>query len=597
MLGPALGEPTFSCHPARSKPRHIASDSLLVSRSSLRRRQAGERPRVMLIVPPYTRLRQPSLPRSAFRDIGLDTFEIMKRAGTPIGLVRIATVARNSGYEIRIVDAPFEGWNQEWVLLETADGTMLRYGLTDDQLRKRIADFDPDIVGIQCNYTVQWGNARALADLVKAMDSTIVIVGGGAHMSGDWCNALLDAPIDLIAINEADRSFTQLLDALTGVAVPADQVRGVAYRKNGKAYNSNVELGHGGKSKYVSINPHKQTLEERKSLMPLPDFGFLDMSNYGQHYHSSGERVRKNGAWAQIFSTVGCNVGCDFCYIPMINGPWRALGIDWFDQHLADLKRHGVTEVLIEDDHLLHDPLYAWEVCNVLEKHDLPWVEEGGLSLFNLIMLHLGAPLLDTLTEAERRSRNYALAIKALNQGMTARSLIKRMAESGCYSVYLAVESANQDSLTNSNKPKINTMRNATAEIVSIFTENGIQVTGGFMLGFVNPSDTPGQAPYIETLEQIERTIDYSVELMQAGMAYANPFIVTPIPGTPMGEFQRQYAVRNYDIGWSHEKATMGTGSWTAEDIEAMRLKLLVNANGKERVMKMVARGTWPVDA
>jgi radical SAM superfamily enzyme YgiQ (UPF0313 family) len=281
----------------------------------------------------------------------------------------------------------------------------------------------------------------------------------------------------------------------------------------------------------------------------------------------------------------------------MINGPWRALGIDWFDQHLADIKRHGVTEVLIEDDHLLHDPLYAWEVCSVLEKHDLPWVEEGGLSLFNLIMLHLGAPLLETLTDAEQRSRNYALAIKALKQGLTARKLIKRMAESGCYNVYLAVESANQDSLTNSNKPRINVMRAATAEIVSIFAENGIQVTGGFMLGFVNPSEQPNGEPYVETLEQIERTIDYSVELMGAGMAYANPFIVTPIPGTPMGEFQRSYAVRNYDTGWSHEKATMGTSQWTAEDIERMRLKLLVKANGKERVLKMVQRGTWPVDA
>lgn len=53
--------------------------------------------------------------------------------------------------------------------------------------------------------------------------------------------------------------------------------------------------------------------------------------------------IRKHGAWAQIFSTIGCNVNCNFCYIPKINGPWRALGLDWFDLHLADLLKQGGT--------------------------------------------------------------------------------------------------------------------------------------------------------------------------------------------------------------------------------------------------------------
>lgn len=127
--------------------------------------------------------------------------------------------------------------------------------------------------------------------------------------------------------------------------------------------------------------------------------------------------------------------------------------------------------------------------------------------------------------------------------------------------------------------------------------QHGIQVTGGFMLGFVNPPGGPGQKPFVESLELIDRTIDYAVNLMGAGMAYANPFIVTPIPGTSMWEYQRQYVVRHYDNGWSHEKATMATDQWSAEDIEKARMELLVRANGADRVREMVRRGTWPVDA
>ena len=139
----------------------------------------------------------------------------MKRAGTPIGLLRIATVARRAGYDVQIIDAPFAGWFQEHRLVQVDQGKLIRYGLSDAQLREIIETAQPDIVGIQCNYTVQWGNARALADLVKSIDPNLVLVTGGAHSSGDWKNAQLDSAFDFTLINEADLAFTLLLDALT----------------------------------------------------------------------------------------------------------------------------------------------------------------------------------------------------------------------------------------------------------------------------------------------------------------------------------------------------------------------------------------------
>jgi radical SAM superfamily enzyme YgiQ (UPF0313 family) len=536
---------------------------------------------------------EPSPERSSFRALGLDTFEVMKRAGTPIGLLRIAANARLAGFDVRIVDSPFAGWEQERRLVDLGAGSSLvRYGLDDSQLRAIIEEFEPDVVGVQCIYTVQWGNARALADLVKDIDPAIVTVTGGAHPSGDWQYAVPDSPFDHVVINEADQTFTALLQALTEEGGDIDAVPGVAYRRADLAVVRTT-----AKSPYMRILPKRQGLDQRLGMMPLPDFGMLDMRQYEQAYHSSGKRVREHGSWAQIFSTIGCNVGCDFCYIPMVNGPWRALGTDWFDLHLAEITKQGVTEVLIEDDHLLHDPLYAMRVFELLRKHDLPWVEEGGLSLFNLVLLHLGEEFANGMDDAERRNPNFRNVLSAMRSGLTCRDLIRAMADGGCYSVYLAVESANEDSLEQSGKPRLNAFQKATGEIVEMFTEYGIQVTGGFMLGFVNPPERPGAEPYIESLEQIEKTIDYAVTLMRHGMAYANPFIVTPLPGTKMWDFQKDYVVRHYDNGWSHEKATMATDRWSAEDIERMRLELLVRANGADKVTEMVRRGTWPVDA
>lgn len=578
----ALTKPLFSSHPFRPALAHGPETSLLRSESGILRREKGEQPRVLLLVPSYTRFTGPAPEGSALHGVGVSNFEVMKRAGTPIGLLRIGTVARQRGYDVRIVDSPFEGWEQEETFLHLPNGKLLRYGLKDEQFRRAIEEFEPDVVGIQCNYTVQWGNARALADMVKSIDPNLVVVGGGAHCSGDWENALRDSPMDAIVANEADVTFVELLDALTKSDLSATDVSGIRYRTRDRVVSS-------GNRSYMGKGDIKK--------MQLPDFSLLNMDLYKQPFHSAGARTRKEGAWAQIFSTIGCNVGCDFCYIPMINGPWRSLGTDWFDQHLADIKKHGVTEVLIEDDHLLHDPLYAMEVFKLLEKHNLPWVEEGGLSLFNLMVLHLGERFLATLDEKERNHPNFRHAIRALQSGLTARELIAAMARSGCYSVYLAVESANEESLTHSNKPRINAIQQATQEIVSMFAQAGIQVIGGFMLGFVNPPETPDVAPHVESLDQIERTIDYAVQLMRAGMAYANPFIVTPIPGTRMWEYQKDFVVRDYDTGWSHERATMATAKWSAEEIENMRLKLLAMANGPEKVQSMLQRGTWPVDA
>ncbi|MFE9425707.1 B12-binding domain-containing radical SAM protein [Kitasatospora sp. NPDC006697] len=583
----------FSSAPQRAPLHHLGEPSLRLSASGRRRRANGEPPRVLLVVPSYTRVVEPAPAGSRFQELGLDTFEVMKRAGTPIGLLRIATNAILAGYRVKIVDSPFAGWEQERTLVHLGGGSRLvRYGLEDGELRTIIEEFEPDVVGIQCIYTVQWGNARALADLVKEIDPGIVTVTGGSHPSGDWRFAVPDSPFDQVVINEADQTFTALLEALTQPDGDLDAVPGVAYRRADGAIVRTTAA-----SPYMRILPKRQGLEQRLGMMPLPDFGLLDLSQYQQPYHSSGKRVRGHGAWAQIFSTIGCNVGCDFCYIPMVNGPWRALGTDWFDLHLAEITKQGVTEVLIEDDHLMHDPRYAMEVFKLLRKHDLPWVEEGGLSLFNLVLLHLGRSFAAQMDERERRNPNFRNVLAAMESGLTCRELIKAMADGGCYSVYLAVESANEDSLEQSGKPRLNTFQQATAEIVEMFTEYGIQVTGGFMLGFVNPPDRPGAAPYIESLEQIEKTIDYAVTLMGHGMAYANPFIVTPLPGTRMWDFQKDYVVRHYDNGWSHEKATMATEKWSAQDIERMRLELLVRANGAERVTEMVRRGTWPVDA
>lgn len=592
--GESAPRPRFSSSPLRDPLVSAIGNSLLKSESAIRKRENDQKPRILLFVPPYTRLIEPAPADSPLHQIGITDEEVMKRAGTPIGLVRIATQLEKAGYEVKLMDAAMEGWDNEKVLMGMPNGgRLIRYGLNDARIREIIQEFGPDIVGVQCNYTVQWGNARALADLVKTVDKTIVVLGGGSHFSGDWKNALVDSPVDFICVNEADASAVKLVDTLTSRDGRPDVVGGVAYRQNGQIIRNDRPCGESDyQSNYVSIRPAKQTLRERLERFPLPDFKFVNMCLFDTPFNSAGARIVPYGTYAQTFATIGCNVRCEFCYIWKGAGPWRALGLDWFDAHLSDLKKQGVTQILLEDDHILHDPLYALGVFKLLKRHDMAWVEEGGLSLFNLILLLKGKEI---LTNEEGEDPKYEHVLKAIKAGINAESLIKAMAECGCKGAYLAVESANVESLGNSNKPKLNADQEATMEIIRLFSKHGISVTGGFMLGFVNLPRESGGVPYIETKEQIEGTIRYAKLLMDEGMAYANPFIVTPLPGTPMGEYQQQFVVRDYDTGWSHERATMATSQWTADELETFRWRLMIEANGVEKVREMLKRGTWPV--
>ncbi|MEI6773843.1 MAG: hypothetical protein WCL18_03345 [bacterium] len=65
------------------------------------------------------------------------------------------------------------------------------------------------------------------------------------------------------------------------------------------------------------------------------------------------------------------------------------------DEYLQYIKSFRVNEILMEDDNLLSDPQWLLSVCKKLKEYNFAWVEEGGISLGNLIAL------LDNVSEEE----------------------------------------------------------------------------------------------------------------------------------------------------------------------------------------------------
>ena len=559
----------------------------------------GETPRVMLLVPPYTRIRRPldiileNLERDennstqlqhdreivkTLRNAGIEHLEEMKRAGIPMGLLRIGTAAKTASYDIKIVDGVFEGWNNEREYFQTSEGsTMLSYGLSKKELAGRIRQFKPHIVGITIDYTHQWGNARELADLVKTLDEDIVVVMGGTHAHGLPSDILLDSPADYVVKGQADRTFPELLDSLTGKSIkPISDIEGIVYREQGK----------------VTENRRRAFLPSIDAIA-IPDLSLVDLGLYSGRFHSAGERQLDEGYLLYGFTSIGCNTRCTFCTIPSVQGGWVSMKEKKLDDYLQYITGKGVTEFIVEDDHLFHDPDWALIVFRKLKEYSLPWVEEGGVGLFNLIALlpEVGE---DFIAGSVINKAVFNKTLQAKRRGITTEQMIKAMAESGCYSLYLAVESANDESLDTCHKPTLNAQEEYTQKVVGLLGQYGIKATCGLMLGFLNPNSRL----YVETRGQIKRSIAYGKVLREAGATYINPFIFTPLPGAPHFSDLVPYVIRNSDEGFSHEFGTINApnGEWTRDEMSLLRAYSLLETNGIEGYTQTLKIGTWPVD-
>lgn len=577
----------------------LASGCLVSSlvRTSTETWKKGRKPRVLLIVPYYTRISRPldlimesietkDRDRSCIREdravanalkgIGITHLEEMKRAGIPMGLVRIGTAALKAGYDVKIIDAVYEGWFDERDYFTSTEGsTIISYGLSKEVIESKVRRYDPDVVAITCSYTHQWGNAREVADLVKQINPDVPVIMGGVHANGLPTEVLLDAPVDYVTLGQADVTFPELLDVLTERnSRTVSDVRGIAFRAGGK----------------VVFTPRRHFLSDITEIA-VPDLSLVDLKLYSGRYHSAGERQLSHGHLVYGFSSFGCNTKCNFCTIPLVQGGWVSMKDHVFDGYLSYLKSVGVTEFMLEDDHLLHDPMWAMTVFEKLKCYDLPWVEEGGVSLYNLIALLPGVSE-EIIKSSVENEMIFKKTIFARRQGLTTEKFIKAMAASKCYSIYLAVETANQESLDTSNKPKLNAIDAHTKKVVELFKKYNIKTTCGLMLGFYNPSDN-----YLETRQHVRNSVGYGRKLMQAGASYINPFVFTPLPGAPHFEELRKYTLNNTDEGFSHEFGSLDApdGSWCRDTMSLARVAAIMQTVGAEGYELIARTGTWPI--
>jgi radical SAM superfamily enzyme YgiQ (UPF0313 family) len=228
------------------------------------------------------------------------------------------------------------------------------------------------------------------------------------------------------------------------------------------------------------------------------------------------------------FTTRGCHFDCEFCSVSPFNG--------------KTTRRRPVPEVVKELTHVKQ-----WIRSELVErmKNDTLWrafvtglririgIEDGTIFAF-----------VDDLHNSNRTyCRELWAALKPLKIKWGCQStlflgddqeMVKLAAESGCVSVFVGMESLDEDSLEETNKP-FNRVQKFSDEI-KMFHDHGIMVNPGIVFGF----DSDDESVF-------ERAVEFLVK-NQVELAYFN--VLTPLPGTALYE-RYNNAGRIFDRDWA----------------------------------------------
>jgi len=401
--------------------------------------------KVLLINPPYTRYGQP----------------VEIQADEPLGLMCLAAYLREQGKEVEIFDA-FLG--KENVLDEPP---FYWSGLAREEIRKKLAEVKPSLVGITSMFTMHSKGAHDIAKMVKEMSPKALVVLGGSHPSAlpEW--VLQDENVDMVVIGEGEITLLEILEKYEK-GDDIFSISGTAVRRNGK----------------VVINPERPFIENLNSL-PLPARDLLDMNAY--LYEPYRTQFAMKPPRLNIMTTRGCTGRCVFCSIHTI---WRHRCRMFSAQRTVDeieilVKKYGAREIAFLDDDLVCSKNRMKEICREIIRRNLniKWCTPNGVAIWKL-----------------------------------DEELLDLMKASGLYKITFGIDTASKQTQKFIHKTHLDLDK--AKKVVEYCNRIGMWTHASFIIGF----------PY-ETKEDIEDTINYAVEseLDFAAFFIATPFPGTPL--------------------------------------------------------------------
>jgi len=194
----------------------------------------------------------------------------------------------------------------------------------------------------------------------------------------------------------------------------------------------------------------------------------------------------------------GCSNDCSFCAVPRLSGrKLRLKSLAAIEKELTYLSRFRPRKLFVVDDNFTLKRERSLEIMKLFKRFGFRWMSFSNLSV----------------TEDE--------------------DYMRALADSGCNSLFVGLESLNQH-LT---KNRAFNTNDKMAHAIHIFHKHGVGIQGAFVFGF--DDDTP---------EVFRETVAF---IQDTGIELPTISILTPFPGTPLfDDLEKEDRILNRD--WSN---------------------------------------------
>jgi len=281
----------------------------------------------------------------------LDVENDYVRLKQPLG---IATLKSNSLSEVKIYDAFAEGYE-----LRSENDSVLRVGVSLNEISKKIEQEKPNVVGVSCLWSSNYPAALEMLKYIKMNFPEKITIMGGVHPSFEYKNVLKNDAVDYIAIREATVSFPQFIEYIAGKRKWQD-VTGIARKVNG-----------------VIEEPSPTISKKLTDMVPI-DYRDFPVKLYNKQKKFGLEDAIN----ADVVSSLGCPHICDYCSTKqMWPGKLRTYNEEQLDRMFNSIVEAGYNFVSIQDDNFAANPINAKTVMKKLKDRNLNWHWEGGIEI------------------------------------------------------------------------------------------------------------------------------------------------------------------------------------------------------------------------
>lgn len=324
-------------------------------------------------------------------------------------------------------------------------------------VEKELLKRKPDLVALTA-LTPTIGRALETAQVVKETLPDSIVVMGGYHPTFNFIETLEDENVDIVIRGEGEYIMLNLVQALENQSSLHD-VKGIVFEDKN--------------SKEIVVNPEAPLIQDLDEL-PFPALNLLPMKKY--------RLLDMDTHMTTMITTRGCPMQCSFCSSAAMHGKKiRERSVENIVDEIEYLKtNYDIDTIAFMDDTFTLKKRKVMAICDEILKR-------------NIEIMWGCTSRVDTLDE----------------------KLLKKMKEAGCITIFIGVESADQQQLDNMCK---NTTIAKIENAFKIARKLKIRTIASVALGM------PG-----DTKEIMNKTVKFVHKLKPNYAIYS---LATPYPGT-----------------------------------------------------------------